>query len=154
MELIRYEGLPVLPRRFWKRVYTPSELEEKRIYRANRAAKKRAEAPAAPPKLRKSDAQVRSKALADAAWNSAGHAVPDCYGKSERQSIERLYLSAVEMTEKSGIRYSVDHIYPLMGSKYGVCGLHVVANLAVIPLTENMAKNNRPHASWEHYANH
>lgn len=39
------------------------------------------------------------------------------------------------------IGYEVDHIVPLISDK--VCGLHCVANLRMLPPSENRAKGNR-----------
>lgn len=151
MQLIPYEGLPDLPRHLWKRIYTPEEKEKRRKYWKLRSEKIRANEPDKPPKILKTETQARAKALAYAAWNSVGRAVPRCHGRQERLAIDEMYLQAVQMSEASWTQYSVDHIYPLSGQKYGVCGLHVKANMAIIPLKENMAKNNHPHASWDDY---
>jgi hypothetical protein len=44
------------------------------------------------------------------------------------------------MTEVTGVQHSVDHIVPLQHPR--VCGLHVAANLRVIPLSVNIRKGN------------
>lgn len=59
---------------------------------------------------------------------------------ANKEEIKRLYLLALEMTEKTGMKYEVDHIIPLGGRN--VCGLHVENNLRVILATENRKKFN------------
>ena len=55
--------------------------------------------------------------------------------------IEEAYHLAKLRTEILGIQYHVDHILPLQGKT--VSGLHVPANLQVIPATINLKKSNR-----------
>jgi hypothetical protein len=49
----------------------------------------------------------------------------------------------------TGIEWHVDHIVPLINSE--VCGLHIWANLRVIPKILNLIKGNKRalHAEWE-----
>jgi len=54
--------------------------------------------------------------------------------------ITKVYESAQAITKITGIMYSVDHIIPMRGKL--VSGFHVENNLQVIPLSENIKKNN------------
>lgn len=55
--------------------------------------------------------------------------------------IETIYLTASELSKKTGIPHEVDHIVPLQGKE--VSGLHVWNNLQIIPRTENRFKSNK-----------
>jgi hypothetical protein len=58
--------------------------------------------------------------------------------------IKEIYALARLRTEKTGIKWHVDHIVPLQSRL--VCGLHVECNLAVIPASHNSSKGNK---YWE-----
>ncbi len=65
------------------------------------------------------------------------------------EQLKSKYKEAHDITKRTGIKYSVDHIYPLMGKNS--CGLHVPANLQVIPLLENISKGNKNPEEWGGY---
>ena len=52
-----------------------------------------------------------------------------------------MYKLAENLSKKTGIKYHVDHIYPLQSNF--ICGLHCEANLQVIPAIENIKKSNK-----------
>ena len=66
---------------------------------------------------------------------------PVWLNSDQKLQIEKFYIQAKELELKTGTKYHVDHIVPLLGEK--VCGLHVPWNLRVITASENHRKNNR-----------
>jgi hypothetical protein len=69
-----------------------------------------------------------AKGLATPAWADHGF-------------IEGFYIVAAAWTAATGVPHEVDHIIPIQGD--GVCGLHVPANLQVLPRSVNRAKANK-----------
>lgn len=67
---------------------------------------------------------------------------------SDPAAILRVYESALLASKLIGRKYSVDHVYPLQGKT--VSGLHVAANLQVIPLEKNAAKRDKLPGSLSH----
>lgn len=63
-------------------------------------------------------------------------------------SIKKFYEEAARMTKKTGIEYTVDHIVPLKGQRYGVSGLHCEFNLQILTRSENARKGNRFNSDW------
>lgn len=60
---------------------------------------------------------------------------------ADQDSIRAIYAEAARLTDATGIRHEVDHIYPLQGDT--VCGLHCEANLQILTKEENIRKKNR-----------
>lgn len=56
------------------------------------------------------------------------------------ESIKALYRQSAWVTKITGIKHHVDHYYPLKSDI--VCGLHVGANLRIIPAKVNLRKHN------------
>jgi hypothetical protein len=59
----------------------------------------------------------------------------------DRESLVVFYVEADRLSRETGIPHEVDHIVPLQSEV--VCGLHVPANLQVIPRFTNRSKRNR-----------
>lgn len=66
--------------------------------------------------------------------------VPAWIDKDEQWLIKEAYDLAAVRTKLFGFAWHVDHIIPLQGKN--VSGLHVMANLQVIPAVENIKKKN------------
>ncbi len=62
-------------------------------------------------------------------------------GKYDDTACKEIHKACVEMSMKSGRKFEVDHIVPLMGKE--VCGLHVSWNLQIITSSENRKKTNK-----------
>lgn len=60
---------------------------------------------------------------------------------ADQSAILTIYMQASRMSRRSPTKHEVDHIYPLK-SKW-VCGLHVEANLQILPAHLNRAKKNK-----------
>lgn len=60
---------------------------------------------------------------------------------ADKEKIREFYARAAFLTEATGIKHEVDHIYPLQGER--VCGLHCEFNLQVLPKAENIRKGNK-----------
>lgn len=60
---------------------------------------------------------------------------------ADLDAMRAIYDKSQRLTAETGIPHHVDHILPLQGKL--VSGLHVAANLQVIPASENIRKRNK-----------
>ncbi len=81
------------------------------------------------------------KALVSVRRRRHRSATPKWVSKEEKLAIRKLYLKAAELTKLTGVKYVVDHHYPLNGRE--VCGLHVLANLKIMTQEDNLKKSNK-----------
>jgi hypothetical protein len=78
-------------------------------------------------------------------------ATPNWLTAIHHAQIQEMYDVAVAKTVQTGIKYHVDHIFPLQGETFS--GLNVPWNLQVITEFDNISKKNRfpkefQHVSW------
>ena len=60
---------------------------------------------------------------------------------ADKGEIKKIYTSAKHISKLTGEIHHVDHEIPLNGKN--VCGLHVHANLKIIPAKDNLKKSNK-----------
>ena len=60
---------------------------------------------------------------------------------ADLKAIEEFYVEAARLSRETGIKHHVDHIFPLISKV--MCGLHVEANLCVVPWNVNLEKGNK-----------
>lgn len=68
------------------------------------------------------------------------NATPGWFGELDELVMREAHAVARQREIATGIKWEVDHVVPLAGRK--VCGLHVAANMQVIPMTDNRRKSN------------
>lgn len=68
-------------------------------------------------------------------------ATPPWMTKADFVAIEEWYKIAQDLQWLSEEKLHVDHIIPLQGKD--VCGLHIAANLQILPASENSKKKNK-----------
>ncbi|WP_331540772.1 hypothetical protein [Phenylobacterium sp.] len=61
---------------------------------------------------------------------------------ADRAAIKAVYDEAKRRSAVDEIAYDVDHVLPLRSD--WVSGLHVAENLAIVPMSVNRSKGNRP----------
>jgi 5-methylcytosine-specific restriction endonuclease McrA len=81
------------------------------------------------------------QASANAWKRRARHATPKWLTAGHKIQIRAMYLSARDLTKRTGVKHVVDHIIPLRSEV--VCGLHVPWNLQILTHVENSHKSNR-----------
>ena len=59
---------------------------------------------------------------------------------ADKNAIKKIYETATDLSNATGIVYEVDHVIPVRHAL--VCGLHVEHNLQILPKNENRAKSN------------
>lgn len=59
---------------------------------------------------------------------------------ADTEEIRKIYEACAEKCRRTGRLYEVDHIIPLLGNM--VSGLHVAANLRIVPRRVNREKRN------------
>jgi hypothetical protein len=119
------------------RARTQSEKKEQRAKLSREWAAKNRE------KTRETKRQWRVNNLERAAYLAARRRVKKVQAQPkwvDEEAIDKIYKEARRLSTTSGVHYSVDHMVPLIHPE--VCGLHVPWNLRIIPLMENVLKNN------------
>lgn len=68
-------------------------------------------------------------------------ATPKWMTKEDFAAVQEWYQLAKDLQWLSEEKLHVDHIVPLLGKD--VCGLHIAANLQILPASENLRKKNK-----------
>jgi len=68
-------------------------------------------------------------------------ATPKWLTAEQKKEIRDKYLEAQQLIRKTGKRFEVDHMEPILGED--VCGLHVPWNLQILLKEDNLKKSNK-----------
>lgn len=68
-------------------------------------------------------------------------AIPSWFSDFDKFVMQEAYDLAKTREDQTGVKWHVDHIYPL--SSDVVCGLHLATNIQVIPARVNLVKSNK-----------
>ena len=73
--------------------------------------------------------------------------VPEWLTQEHLRQMRAVYRHARLLTKETGVRHTVDHIYPIYGEnaahEYVSCGLHVPWNLQILPSKQNEVKGRK-----------
>lgn len=67
-------------------------------------------------------------------------ATPNWLTTEDWHAMNTMYVTAKNLTKKTGVRHEVDHIIPINGKR--VSGLHVPSNLQILTQAKNVSKSN------------
>lgn len=81
------------------------------------------------------------KALTSVRKRRHRNATPKWITVEEKKAMRAVYLEAQRLTKLTGVKYVVDHDYPLFGDT--ICGFHMLSNLKVMTQEENLKKSNK-----------
>ena len=105
----------------WRKRYRDSHAEELRLWRQSNAA------------------MLRQHAIKRLALESA--ATPPWLSKEEKAIISNLKKTASRISKCTGIRHSIDHVYPIKGVDFS--GLNVPWNIQILTSVANSKKKNK-----------
>lgn len=107
-----------------------------------RAASRDSLPPIKPSRVRRNKLPVTHHAAHQSHYSQVlrAEALGACPPWQSLAELRSVYVRAKEKCIETGVYHHVDHIIPLNHPL--VCGLHVVANLQIIPATDNVRKGN------------
>lgn len=124
----------------YNKLYQEKNREKLASYNRNLYQKQKAERLQSAKKYRKENS-AKINALAMNRIARKKQATPKWMTKQDFADIAEFYKIAKELQWLSEEPLHVDHIIPLKGKN--VCGLHIAANLQILPASMNIRKGNR-----------